>query len=57
MFRASLCPSSGDQDRVLPHMVLCTGCAGCGCVELGHKLCAHFKLFIYMANLFRQLYI
>jgi len=30
MFRASLCPSSGEQDRVLPHMVLCTGCAGSG---------------------------
>jgi len=34
MFRASLCPSSGEQDRVLLHMVFCTGCAGCGCVEL-----------------------
>jgi len=21
-------------------MVFCTGCAGCGCVELGRKLCA-----------------
>jgi len=40
IFRASLCPSSGEQDRVLPHMVFCTGCAGCGCVELGRKLCA-----------------
>ena len=40
MFRVSLCPSSGEQDRVLPFMVLCTGCAGCGCVELGRKLCA-----------------
>ena len=30
MFRASLCPSSGEQDRVLLHMVFCTGCAGCG---------------------------
>ena len=39
MFRASLCPSS-EQDSVLPHMVFCTGFAGCGCVELGHKLCA-----------------
>ena len=25
MFRASLCPSSGDQDRVLLHMVFCAG--------------------------------
>jgi len=40
MFRASLCPSSGEQDRVPPHMVFCTGCAGCGCVELGRELCA-----------------
>jgi hypothetical protein len=24
----------------LPHMVFCAGCAGCGCVELGHKLFA-----------------
>jgi len=39
MFRASLCQSSGEQDRVLLHMVFCTGCAGCGCVELGRKLC------------------
>jgi len=22
------------------HMVFCTGCAGCGCVEMGRKLCA-----------------
>ena len=40
MFRASLCPSSGEQDCVLPHMVFCTGCAGRGCVELGRELCA-----------------
>jgi len=40
MFRASLCPSSGEQDRVLLRMVFCTGCAGCGCMELGPKLCA-----------------
>ena len=39
-FRASLCPSSGEQDRALPHMVFCTGCTACGCVELGRKLCA-----------------
>ena len=35
MFRASLCPSSGEQDCVLPHIMFCTGCAGCDCVELG----------------------
>jgi len=40
MFRASLCPSSGEQDRVLLHMVFCTGCAGCDCVEQDRKLCA-----------------
>ena len=40
MFRASLCPSSGEQDRVLPQMVFCTGCPGCGCVELGREVCA-----------------
>jgi len=40
MFRASLCPTSGEKDCVLPHMVFCTGCAGCGCVQLGRELCA-----------------
>ena len=35
VFQAPLCPSSGEQDCVLPLMVFCTGCAGCGCVELG----------------------
>jgi len=40
MFQATLCPSSGEQDYVLLHVVFCTGCAGCGCVELGRKLCA-----------------
>jgi len=40
MFRTSLCPSSGEQDRVLLHMVFCTGCDDCGCVELGRRLCA-----------------
>jgi len=38
MFQATLCPLSGEQDRVLPHMVFSSGCAGCGCVELGRKL-------------------
>ena len=44
MFRASLCPSSGEQECSLPHMVFCTGCDGCGCVELGCELCALWKL-------------
>jgi len=26
MFRASLCPSSAEQECALPHMVFCTGC-------------------------------
>ena len=41
MFRASSYPSSGEQDRVLLHMVFCIGCVGCGCVELGRKLSQH----------------
>ena len=44
MFRGSLCPSSGEQECVLPHMVFCTGCDGCGCVELGRELCALWRL-------------
>ena len=44
MFRASLCPSSGEQECALPHMVLCTGSDGCGCVELGRELCASWRL-------------
>ena len=38
IFRASLCPPSGEQECALPHMLFCTGCAGCGCVELGREL-------------------
>jgi len=45
MFRATLCPSSGEQDRVLLHMVFCTGCAGCGCVGLGRKLCGQHTAY------------
>ena len=41
MFRASLCPSSGEQGPLLLHMAFCIGCAACGSVELGRKLCAH----------------
>ena len=37
MFRASLCPSSGEQECALPHMAFCTGYR---CVELRHELCA-----------------
>ena len=44
MFRASLCPSSGEQECALPHMVFCTGSDDCGCVELGRELCALWKL-------------
>ena len=34
MFRASLCPSSGEQERVLLHMVFCTDCVGCSNIKL-----------------------
>ena len=51
MFWASLCPSSGEQDRVLPHAVFCTGCAGCGCVELRHELCALCEGYCSNSNL------
>jgi hypothetical protein len=40
MFRASLCPSSGEQECALPHTVFCTGCDGCDCLEVGRDLCA-----------------
>jgi len=39
MFRASLCPSSGEQACLIPHMVM-PGCVGCGRMELGRKQCA-----------------
>jgi len=42
IFRASLCPSSGEQDRVLLHMVFALVVlivVGCGCVELRRELC------------------
>jgi len=45
MFQASLHPSSGEEDCVLPHMVFCTGCASRGRVELGLKLCALCESF------------
>jgi len=51
MFRASLCPSSSEQDRVFLHMVFCTGCAGCDCVELGRKLCALCEGYCSNSNL------
>ena len=44
MFRASLFPSSGEQECALQHMVFCTGSDGCGCVELGRKLYALWRL-------------
>ena len=43
MFRALLCPSSGEQNRVLLCMKFCTGCAVCSCVEL----CAQNKTVYY----------
>jgi hypothetical protein len=50
MFWASLCPSSGEQNCVLLHMVFCTGCAGCSCVEhpgTEHVVCTARKLLFY----------
>ena len=44
MFRASLCPSSGEQECALLHVVFCTGSNDCGCVELGCKVCALWRL-------------
>jgi hypothetical protein len=39
MFRASLCPSSGESDCILPHMVFCTDCDGRCCEKLGREPC------------------
>jgi hypothetical protein len=46
MFRASLCPSSGEQeqDRLKLH-VKTPGCAGCGCVEPWRRQCASNNSF------------
>jgi hypothetical protein len=40
MFRASLCPSSGEQEQdwLKPHVKM-PGCAGCGCVEPWCRQC------------------
>ena len=40
-----------NKERVLLHMVFCTGCAGCGCVDLGRKLCVHFYLNMFRTSL------
>jgi hypothetical protein len=41
MFRASLCPSSGEQEKDwLKLHVKMPGCAGCGCVEPWCTQCA-----------------
>jgi len=50
MFQASLCPSSAEQECALPRTVLCTGCDGCGCVELGCQLCALWRL-LFIINI------
>ena len=50
MFRAPLCPSSGEEECALPLMVFCTGCDGCDCVELGRELCALWKLLFDTAR-------
>jgi hypothetical protein len=43
MFRASICPTSGEQCIDLPRMMCSTAVAGCGCVELGRQLCALWR--------------
>jgi hypothetical protein len=46
MFRASLCPSSGEQEQEqdwLKLHVKMRGCAGCGCVEPWCRQCALFE--------------
>jgi hypothetical protein len=53
-FRASLCPSSGEQECALPHMVFCTGCHGCGFVELGRELCAHSSQILMLFKATRK---
>jgi len=50
MFRASLCPSSGEQDRVLLHAVFCTGCVGCGWLWSGAALCTVWQLLIELSK-------
>jgi hypothetical protein len=41
MFRASLCPSSGEQEQDwLKLHVKMSGCAGCGCVERWCRGCS-----------------
>ena len=50
MFRASLCPSSGEQECALPHMVFCTGNDGCGCVELGRVPAPHSHSHYYQCR-------
>ena len=48
MFRASLCPSSGEQDRVVLHAVFCLVCVGCGwlwsCGAASWAVCTVWKL-------------
>jgi hypothetical protein len=46
MFRASLCPSSGEQEQDwLKLHVKMPDCAGCGCVEPWCRQCALFESF------------
>jgi hypothetical protein len=46
MFRASLCPSPGEQEEDwLKLHVKVLGCAPCGCVEPWCRLCALFESF------------
>jgi hypothetical protein len=44
MFRASLCPSSGEPECILLHVVFCTACDGRYCEKLGREPCALGKV-------------
>jgi hypothetical protein len=51
MFRASLCPSSGEQeqDRLNLHVKM-PGCAGCDCVEPGVGSVHFLKAVVRLAK-------
>jgi hypothetical protein len=51
MFRASLCPSSGEQEQDwLKFHVKMPGCAGCGCVEPGVGSVHFFKAVVRLQS-------
>ena len=50
MFRASLRPSSGEQECALPHMVSCTGCDGCGSSGAGTRAVCTVKVTVRLMH-------